>query len=109
MNSEEKFAKIVSALKRRPNVSVGDGKKGFGASALNVNGKIFAMISSKGNYVVKLPKDRVAALVVDGQGKRFEPARGRVMKEWLAVDPGAKVDWLTLAREALQFVAGNSE
>jgi len=104
MNPDERFAKIVAALKRSPKVSAGAAKKGFGSSALCVGGKIFAMISSKGSFVVKLPKARVDALVVSGTGTRFEPAKGRVMKEWLAVDPASDTDWLPLAREALKFV-----
>ena len=108
MTQEERFAKIVSALKRRPNVSLGASKKGFGSSALCVGGKIFAMISSKGGFVVKLPKDRVDALVAASAGKRFEPARGRVMKEWLVVAPASDTDWLSVAREALKFVAASS-
>lgn len=108
MTSEERFAKIVSTLKRSSRVSVGASKKGFGSSALAVGGKIFAMISSKGGFVVKLPKDRVDALVTLGVGSRFEPARGRVMKEWLVVDAASSEDWLSLAREALKFVGGNA-
>ena len=108
MTQEERFAKIVSALKRRPKVSVGASKKGFGSSALCVGGKIFAMISSKGGFVAKLPKERVDALVAAGAGKRFEPARGRVMKEWLVVDSASDTDWLSVAREALKFVAASS-
>jgi hypothetical protein len=106
MNPQERFAKIVAALKRSRKVSVGAAKKGFGSSALCVDDRIFAMISSKGGFVVKLPKERVDALVARGVGSRFEPARGRVMKEWLAVDPAADEDWLPLAREALKFVGG---
>jgi len=62
------------------------------------------MISSKGGFVVKLPKARVDALVALGLGSRFEPARGRVMKEWLVVDPASAEDWLSLAQEAMKFV-----
>jgi len=107
MNPDERFAKIVASLKRSPKVSVGAAKKGFGSSALCVGGKIFAMVSSKGSFVVKLPKARVDALVESGVGARFEPAKGRVMKEWLAVDPASDTDWLSLAREALKFVGAS--
>ena len=100
---EQRFAMIVKLLKRIPDVSVGGSKKGFGSSALCLGGKIFAMISSKGGFVVKLPKDRVDALVIAGSGSRFEPMRGRVMKEWLVVDPSPGANWLSLAREALKF------
>ena len=108
MNPKERYAKIVTALKRSPNVSLGASKKGFGSSALCVGEKIFAMISSKGSFVVKLPKKRVDALVTEGTGTRFEPATGRVMKEWLVVDPNSDEDWLALAREAMKFVDASS-
>jgi hypothetical protein len=31
-------------------------------------------------------------------------AQGRPMKQWVAIPPRAKVDWLKLAREAFEFV-----
>ncbi|HTQ31975.1 MAG TPA: hypothetical protein VMI53_12260 [Opitutaceae bacterium] len=103
---EKRFAQIAAALTRRPKVTLGTSKKkGFGSSALCVNDKIFAMVSSKGNFVVKLPADRVDALVAAGAGARFGPGHGRVMKEWFAADPKAAVNWLSLAEEALAFVS----
>jgi hypothetical protein len=105
MNPEERFVIIVKSLKGLPLVSVGASKRGFGSSALCVSKKIFAMISSKNRFVVKLPKSRVAELVAVGAGSKFEPSPGRVMSEWLAVDPEWDGDWLSLAREAMKFVA----
>lgn len=92
---------LVKAFKQ--NRQVTHGGKGFGAKALKIKGRIFAMLSSKGQLVVKLPAERVDALVKSGKGEYFEPARGRVMKEWLVVGP-PKAQWLTLAREACEFV-----
>ena len=108
MTSEQKFAKIISALKRNPKVSVGAAKRGFGSSALCVGGKIFAMLSSKGAFVIKLPKNRVDALVTLGIGARFELGRNRVMKEWLVIDSAA-ADWLSFAREAMKFVGSSAK
>jgi len=107
MDAAVKFAKIVAALKRSRGVSVGAAKRGFGSGALCVDGKIFAMVSSGGRFVVKLPRQRVDALFASGAGVRFEPGPGRVMKEWLAVDPATDVNWLALAREARKFVGGD--
>ena len=75
----------------------------FGASGLKVDGKIFVMVS-KGQLVFKLPKGRVDELVEDGKGERFDPGHGRLMKEWLALSPEAKVSWNALGKEALAFV-----
>ena len=61
------------------------------------------MPSSKGEFVVKLPKTRIDELLASGMGKRFEPRPGRVMREWLVTaDEG--VDWIELANEACEFV-----
>ena len=77
--------------------------KGFGSGALKVNGKIFAMISSKGEFVVKLPEERVNELVAAGKGSRFDPGRGRVMKAWLVVTAD-HASWLPLAKEARKLL-----
>ena len=102
--TNQRFAIVAAAFAGDPAVSHGGGK-GFGSGALKVNGKIFAMVSSKGRFVVKLPKPRVVALTAAGEGEPFDPGRGRLMKEWLAID-GGSADWVALAREAYQFVKG---
>jgi len=96
------FAHVVDALAKEPRVTAGGGK-GFGSGALKVNGRIFAMMSSKGEFVVKLPEARVDELVTAGYGERFDPGRGRRMKEWLAVHR-KPADWVDLAAEACRFV-----
>jgi hypothetical protein len=99
------FASIVAAMRDEPGVAYGSqNKRGFGASALKVDGRIFAMMSSRGGFVVKLPRERVEALERAGQGRRFDPGHGRLMREWLAVEQATYEQCLSLAREALQFV-----
>jgi len=102
--AEQRYATVVAALRGGPGVTQG-ASKGFGASALKVNDKIFAMLSSKGQFVVKLPRPRVDGLLASGSGERFDPGHGRIMKEWLALEPDSGEDWLALAREAKEFVA----
>jgi hypothetical protein len=105
---ESRFASLTAELIGSPGVEPPEGGRGFGAGALKVDGRIFAMVSG-GTLVVKLPRDRVDALVEDGTGTRFEPGTGRVMREWLAL--GADTDdahWVALAREALAFVGGRA-
>jgi len=111
MTPEECFAAIVAALLGNPDVTppsdIPPSKK-FGTSAeLRIKNKIFAMLV-KGQLVVKLPRQRVDALVAAGDGTRFELGRGRLMKEWLTIAPTSNAEWLPLAREAMQFVAGDS-
>jgi TfoX N-terminal domain len=105
--AEASFARLVRRFADDSAVTppiAGKGGK-FGESALKVNGKIFAMISS-GNLVLKLPRDRVDQLVAAGTGTPFDAGRGRVMKEWVAVPPAASRSWPRLADEAREFVGG---
>lgn len=102
---EERFATIVEVLLSNADVTPPQEGKGFGSSGLKIHGKIFAMLV-KGSLVVKLPKPRVDALVAAGEGERFDPRRdGRLMKEWITLEPTSQEDWLSLAREAMVFVA----
>ncbi len=91
---DERYTTVIEALLGNPDVTLSSrGKKGFGSAALQVNGKIFAMLVGD-------------TLVVSGDGARFAPRRdGRLMAEWLAIDALSDVNWLALAREATGFVA----
>lgn len=106
MTPEERYAELVRAFLGRPEVS--QEGRGFGASALKVRGRIFAMLSSRRQFVVKLPRTRVEELIAVGQGVPFDTGRGRVMKEWLALDAESDADWLALAEEALAFGSARS-
>jgi hypothetical protein len=101
---EQRYAAVVEALREAPGVTQGAPGRGFGASALKVHGKIFAMLTSRRQFVVKIPRERVDGLIAAGVGERFDPGHGRIMKEWLALEPESSADWLALAREALDFV-----
>ena len=97
---DPRFAPIVAAFVHDRQVKCG--RMFSSNSVLNVNGKIFAMLT-KGNLVVKLPRDRVAEMVSRGHGTHFDPGHGRLMKEWVVVGPG-KLNWIDLARDAHRFV-----
>jgi len=101
--SSPEFNKVIRAFARDALVSIGDGK-GFGAGGLKVDGKLFALASSRGQFVAKLPKRRVEELVAQRKGEQFDPGHGRLMREWIAVQ--REGDWLTLAREARRYVGG---
>jgi len=107
MDNRARFAALAENFAGEPGVDFGQGaKKGFGSSALKVNGKLFAMVSGADEFVVKLPRTRVEELEASGIGHKFDPGHGRLMKEWLAVRANAASRWPDLAREALQFVGG---
>src|SRR5579859_3943107 len=68
--AEALYVMLVEAFCSHPDVTVGiSGKKGFGSSALCVNDKIFAMLS-QGALVLKLPRQRIDALIAQGAGRR---------------------------------------
>jgi TfoX/Sxy family transcriptional regulator of competence genes len=94
------FAPVVAAFAKDPKVSCG---KMMASVGLKVNSKIFAM-SVRGDFVAKLPKQRVDELVAAGTGKYFDPRHdGRLMKEWVTI-AGRKATWVDLAKEAHAFV-----
>jgi hypothetical protein len=96
---DPRFRPVVDAFRKYRDVRGGKMMSSYG---LKVNGRIFAMFGRK-QFVIKLPKARVDALVKEGVGKNFDPGQGRLMKEWVVVaDTGP--DWLELAKEAYEFV-----
>jgi TfoX/Sxy family transcriptional regulator of competence genes len=105
VTAEARFAVLVEAFAGGDGVTLGGGQGGFGAGTLQVNGRIFAMVSG-GRLVLKLPAQRVAALVASGEGLPFDAGKGRPMREWVAFDERQGDHWLHLAEEARAFVAG---
>lgn len=102
---EKRYAAIVEVLRADAGVTFGSpAGRGFGASALKIDDKIFTMFV-QGRFVVKLPRQRVDALVASGDGQRFDSGQGRPMKEWVAIEPASDLEWLALTREARMFVA----
>jgi hypothetical protein len=106
------FASVVAAFASDPRVEAplpddapaAEGKGKFGSRGLKVDGKVFAM-PSKDRLVVKLPRERVAALIASKQGRPFVLG-ARTMKGWVAFAGGTAASWRELAREARKFVGG---
>ena len=59
----------------------------------------------KSGLVVKLPKERVAALIAAGEAEEFAPA-GKVFREWAAVVDYDDQRWRDLLLEGITFVGG---
>jgi len=47
---------------------------------------------------------RVDELLASGDGERFDPGHGGIMKEWFSLNPDSRQGWLPLATEAMEFV-----
>ena len=103
MVPEERFAAVVEAACREPDVQLpgAAGGRGFGSESVRLGGSIVAMLV-QGRVVLKLPRDRVEALIASGDGAPFDNGRGRPMREWVALtgDPAGDAD---LLEEALRF------
>lgn len=99
---EDRYADLVDELVGTAGVTPPRGGSGFGQTALRFQDRIFAMLV-RGRLVVKLPADRVDALVAGGDGVRFDANKGRPMQEWFSLDPDSGRAWLSLAGEALDF------
>jgi len=98
----ERYLALVDDLMGIDGVTPPPGGSGFGRGSLKYEGKIFAMLV-RGQLIVKLPETRVAELITAGEGGAFDANKGTPMREWLSVDPGSRLDWLSLATEALDF------
>jgi hypothetical protein len=100
--AQERFERLVDEFVGVDGVTPPAPAKGFGSQALRCNRKIFAMCV-RDQLVVKLPKDRVDALVEAGHGDRFDANKGTPMKEWFRLDARSKQSWSRLSREALDY------
>ncbi|MEZ4365500.1 MAG: DUF1801 domain-containing protein [Kofleriaceae bacterium] len=76
----------------------------MGGRCLRVDREFLALVDFQGSgLVVKLPVDRVAALIADGVGRPFAPA-GKVFREWVSVPTLDRRRWRALLREGVAFV-----
>ena len=75
----------------------------MGYPCLRASGKFFASLERSANHlIVKLPRDRVDALIAARVGLPFAP-NGRVFREWVAVPVADEDQWRTLLAEAKAF------
>ena len=99
--SDPKLVAVIEALEANTKAA---GSTTIGLHGLMVNGKLFARFTRR-TLVVKLPEDRVSALVAARVGMQCDPGRGRLRK-WLKVT-STKASWIDLAMEAHDFVKGS--
>jgi hypothetical protein len=97
-----RYLDLVDDLMGIEGVTPPPGGSGFGRGSLKYRGKIFAMLV-RGVLVVKLPAERVAALIKAGEGVAFDANKGIAMREWFSLARDSHLGWESLATEALDF------
>jgi len=103
--AEERLHRVAQELADVPGVVLpADGRRHVGTATLGVEGRI-AAFTPEDRLVVKLPADRVAALVASGDGLPFPTGRPP-MREWVAVASDDPDVWRVLLGESLTFVGG---
>jgi hypothetical protein len=95
MTAEEFWSKVKEHFLKMSDVQ----KQGESLKAMK---KMFAMFN-KGNYVVKLPKERVEDLISSGDGLPYDPGNGKIMKEWVIILEEYSSKWIEYASEAKTF------
>ena len=103
MNAQELFWDLAAELQAEdPRIVEGTIVK---SRCLRVGEEFLALVDYKGSgLVVKLPRERVAALIEQGEGQSFAPAK-KVFKEWLSVPELDRERWSSLLREGVEHVA----
>lgn len=80
----------------------------MGLPCLRIEGKFFGSFDRKtGDLLIKVPVERVDALIAAGSGQAFAPA-GKRFREWVAISPENDASWPGYLDEALRFVAEQS-
>ncbi|MBO0901380.1 MmcQ/YjbR family DNA-binding protein [Cellulomonas sp. zg-ZUI222] len=101
--AEERLHRVAQELADLPGVVLpADGRRHFGTATLRVHGRI-AAFTPEDRLVVKLPADRVAALVTSGEGLPFPTGRPP-MREWVAVTSDDPAVWRALLAESVTYV-----
>lgn len=97
--SEALFWEVASALQSEDDRLV-EGTI-MSSRCLRIGKDFLAMPFHKGDgLVVKLDRDRVAALIASGEGQPFAPA-GKVFREWVHVPAEDRDRWTELLREGI--------
>lgn len=79
--------------------------RALASEGLKVRGKLFGFLWKDKGIVVKLPAERVAALIETGEGGVFDRGRGTPMREWVCVRPRDAPECEAYLTEARGFVA----
>jgi TfoX/Sxy family transcriptional regulator of competence genes len=99
--STELLERLAEPYLAKPGVAWG---RMFSTTGLSVRGKIFAVVNSAGNLMVKVPEERADELDASGSAPRMV-MRGREMREWVEMPPDrGEQAWAELLAEAYSYL-----
>jgi hypothetical protein len=105
-DADPRFVPVIAALEKAAGFSLMESQS-RATRGLRRDGKSFGM-SFHGRFILKMNEERAAALIGEGLGKPFSPARGKVLRGWLEIiSPSA--DWIALAKEAYALASPAEE
>jgi hypothetical protein len=78
---------------------------GRGAQGLKYGKKMFVMFF-KGDLLLKLPPQRVQALIAEGLGAPYDPGTGTPMEDRVLIGADHADSWIGLCEEALSYSSG---
>jgi hypothetical protein len=110
MTPDEQFKQLAESMLAATEAAYGTqsvqgAQRMFGSTSLKTGGKMFAFLDKRTKrLVVKLPEKRIASLVDEGSGERYDAGNGRPQREWFVVGADDPTNWLQFATEALEFV-----
>jgi hypothetical protein len=93
---------LTAEFLTKPGVTL---ERAFSRISLMVGGKLFAS-AGHGGLLIKVPAERVAELIANGDGQPFSTGGNRVMREWVVAAPST--DWHALAAESMAFVTAQA-
>lgn len=97
------YKELRTHFREVPGVAVAEGR---GAQGLKLGKKMFAMFY-KGELLLKLPPERVEALISSGRAKPHDPGTGTVMRDRALVPESEREQWFELCQEALRHARGS--
>jgi hypothetical protein len=98
-----KFAKLAKQL-ASGDETLNPHRDGFGTGSLFIGRKMFGVLDESKGLVLKLPPERVRALIDAGVGAPWHPGQGKPLKEYVAIPMGHSARWLALARESRAYM-----
>jgi hypothetical protein len=96
---DDPYAEVKAHFAEVAGVTVSSGR---GAQGLKLGKRMFAMFY-KGDLLVTLSPERVAALIAEGTGLAFDPGTAKTMADRVLVPASRREHWVSLCEESRRY------